>query len=102
MKGFSIIRLLAVTIAALFLLAQGLSYAHAAEHGADHDHDGVACAVVVLGEDGADLPLPAITQTAPVAQNPQLRLEPTRTVGFDTTPPCRAPPPRAPPTPLHA
>lgn len=101
MKGIAVIRWLAVTMAALFLLAQGLGYAHAAEHGADHDHEGTPCAVVVLGEDQIDIPLPPVIETVIAEEQPAISLQPTHVLAFEDIASCRAPPPRAPPAPLH-
>ncbi|MFB9373938.1 hypothetical protein ACFFUB_08205 [Algimonas porphyrae] len=92
-----VIRSIAILFAALFLLGQGLASAHTVEFGGDHDHDGVACTVSVLGEDAALLPVPLETQTAPVEETPLIAVQPTGAVLFDSAHPCRAPPPRAPP-----
>jgi len=91
------IKTLAVLLAALFLFAQGMASAHVVEFGTDHDHDGVACSVSVLGEDVAVAPVPLETQTIPVNETPVAAVGPTKTVVFASHHPARAPPPRAPP-----
>lgn len=97
MPRFLNIKTLAVLFAALFLFAQGMASAHVVEFGTNHDHDGVACSVSVLGEDIAVAPVPLETQTNPVAEAPLVAVSPTKTVAFDSNHPARAPPPRAPP-----
>lgn len=91
------IKTIAVLFAALFLFAQGMASAHVVEFGTNHDHDGVACSVSVLGEDQAIVPAPLETVTVPVSETPVVTLSPTQVVTFTTAHPCRAPPPRAPP-----
>jgi hypothetical protein len=91
------IKTLAVLFAALFLFAQGIASAHVVEFGTNHDHDGVACSVSVLGEDVAVAPVPLETQTVPVSETPIISVNLTKTVAFASNHPARAPPPRAPP-----
>lgn len=91
------IKTLAVLFAALLLFAQGMAQAHVVEFGSDHEHDGVACSVSVLGEDQAVAPVPLETETPPVDESPVVALTPTKSVTFQNAHPCRAPPPRAPP-----
>lgn len=91
------IKTLAVLFAALFLFAQGMAQAHIVEFGTNHDHDGVACSISVLGEDLAIVPAPLETVTIPVNETPVVMLSPTKAITFTTAHPCRAPPPRAPP-----
>lgn len=101
MKGLSAIhatmRFWVVMFAALFLFAQASAQSHAAEFGIDHDHDGVACSVSVLGDDKAPLPAPLETEAPIVVEVPAPALRPTHLVAFTNTHPCRAPPPRGPP-----
>jgi len=91
------IKTLAVLFAALFLFAQGMAQAHIIEFGGDHEHDGVACSVSVMGEDPVVIPVPLELTTPPVVETPTVQLSPTKAIAFQTVHPCRAPPPRAPP-----
>lgn len=91
------IKTLAVLFAVLFLFAQGSAQAHAVEFGTNHDHDGVACSVSVLGEDQTIVPAPLELATVAVSETPVVTLSPTKAVTFKAAYPCRAPPPRAPP-----
>lgn len=91
------IRFVATLLAFLFLLGQGLSYAHTIEYGDNHDHDGVACSVSVLGEEDVDLPVPLETVTVPEDHAPVADYPIVETESFDSANPLRGPPPRAPP-----
>ena len=88
---------LASLFAALFLLLQGAAFAHAAEFGVEHTHDGVVCDMGVLAEDETEveptLPVPAVPEPAPAAP-----FAPAPCVSPDVpAQPARAPPPRGPP-----
>jgi len=84
-------------LAALFLLVQAGTWAHAAQYGdAPHEHDGVMCVVdAVTSEAACVLPIPP--QSEPVANDQALPVfEPYVSVAY-LTPPGRGPPPRSPP-----
>ena len=91
------IRLIATLLATLFLLGQGLAYAHTIEYGPQHDHEGAACTVSVLGEDEAVVPAPLETLSLPEDHAPIIDLPIVRSVPFTSVNPLRGPPPRAPP-----
>ncbi|WP_298918649.1 hypothetical protein [uncultured Algimonas sp.] len=99
MTRLPLIRGLAILFAALFLLGQGLAQAHDAEHGLGHSHDGVPCAVSVLGEDKAELTVPPSLDAPVVDHGPDITPRPTPLATFHDARTCRAPPPRAPPNP---
>jgi len=92
---------LALTLfAVLFLAAQSFSLAHATVHGDDpHDHEGVACAVTLLAEDGL-----AVLPDVPVSECWQVptpaHYKAVYSSAIYVTPQSRAPPPRAPPATL--
>jgi hypothetical protein len=92
---------LALTLLTLwFLAAQFFSLAHASIHGDDpHEHDGIACAVTVLAEDGM-----AVLPDVPVSEFWQVPMPEHYTAAYKSaiyvTPQGRAPPPRAPPVTL--
>lgn len=83
--------------AALFIFLQSYSVAHAASYGdAPHDHDGIACAVTVLGDDeSVILPVPPVFDTLTVEATETIYPEFSSTVYI--RPQTRAPPPRGPP-----
>jgi hypothetical protein len=81
----------------MFLLGQGAAQAHMIEFGSDHEHDDVACSVMVLADDEAIAPEPLEIETPKVLEGPVLALSPTRISLLKPSHPCRAPPPRAPP-----
>ncbi|MGB6230369.1 MAG: hypothetical protein WBF53_09625 [Litorimonas sp.] len=97
MKGPILIRVMAVCLAALFLLGQGVAQAEALEHAVDHDAECVACPVTILAEDPAPLPDPVEVEAPIVVLQLPVALTQTRTVRFVSAHPGRAPPPRAPP-----
>lgn len=93
-------RYTALCIAALFLLMQSVSIAHASAYGdAPHDHDGVSCAVSLIAESEAEaqppapqLPQPALTsapQPSYITLFSSVKLSQNRS---------RDPPPRGPPS----
>ena len=91
---------MAAAFAVLFLLLQGVSLAHAAEHGSEHSHDGVVCEAVIHSEDETAvdpvLPpagLPEVTPAAPREAAPYR-------APASASAPARAPPARGPP--LHS
>lgn len=92
---------LALTLLTLwFLAAQSFSLAHASVHGDNpHEHDGIACAVTVLAEDGI-----AVLPDLPVFEFWPVPIPAHYTADFTSalyvTPQGRAPPPRAPPAAL--
>jgi len=93
-------RLTLSLLALWFLAVQSFSLAHASAHGDDpHEHDGIACAVTVLAEDGMallpDVPTSEFWETlTPAHYNVEYS-----SVAY-ITPQGRAPPPRAPPVTL--
>ena len=91
------IRSIATLFALLFLVGQGVAYAHTIEYGENHTHDGVACSVSVLGEDDVVIPVPPETQTLPADHPPVIDFPIIQTVTFQSVNPLRGPPPRAPP-----
>lgn len=59
-------RYLAILVTMLFLLLQGASLSHAANHGqGPHEHDGVICVLSLQNESGALIPAPQVTYTLP-------------------------------------
>lgn len=97
MMRHPLIKTVWVLFIALFLSAQGLSKAHAIEHGGtDHSHEGVACDVAVAAPQhivispAPDVPLPVIRT---LRENGLTALPRPVPHCFDG----RAPPPRAPP-----
>lgn len=97
MSRLPFIKTLAVLFVALFLFAQGMAQAHTIEFGDQHDHDGVACSVSILGEDKTLLPAPIDIDVPVPVETLILVLEPTKAIEFLSVHPSRAPPPRAPP-----
>lgn len=83
---------------ALFFSLQSLSIAHAAEHGHEpHDHDGVACVVMVLAEDEtALLSTPLVFETIETEFSQPIFAQIKS--ALYVAPQSRAPPPRAPPS----
>ena len=84
--------------AALFLLLQGASLAHAAQYGSEHSHDGVVCEAVPLAEEAEALAPPPARHTLPEpAPAPLLAPVPYAEPALANAP-ARAPPSRGPPT----
>lgn len=82
------------------LAVQSFSTAHASVHGDDpHEHDGVACAVLVLGEDELAV-LPEIDPPVFISAVPIETYFAAFTPTLYISPQGRAPPPRAPPVTL--
>ena len=94
---FAGIRFFVALFALLFLVGQGVAYAHTIEYGENHTHDGVACSVSVLGEDDVVIPSPPETQTPTEDHPPVIDFPMVQTVSFQSVNPLRGPPPRAPP-----
>ena len=89
-------RHIGLLFAALFLLAQGIATAHAGGPG-PHDHDGVACAVMLVAEDQAVAPEPVLVETpVPAEPAPLSHALPGAQSCVDAAD-ARAPPPRGPP-----
>jgi hypothetical protein len=76
---------------------QTLSLAHAASYGEEpHEHNGVACDIVVVSSDEAGiLPVP-LTFDLPVQTTLHIAPQPFTSAAY-LAPQGRAPPPRAPP-----
>ena len=93
----SIIKTFTVLFALAFLMVQGVSQAHATEHGdEDHTHDGVACDIMLVAAQQivATPPVPVPAPFKAVSKsNWTIIFDKGRPRTFDS----RAPPPRAPP-----
>lgn len=93
-----IYRFALVLLAGWFLTVQSFSAAHATTHaGEPHEHDGLACAVLVLVKDdlavAPEFDVPSFIPIAPLASE-----FPTYTPVVNyLAPQMRGPPPRAPP-----
>lgn len=98
MKSTATYRYGIALFAALFLIVQSFSFAHANSYGdAPHDHDGVECSLAVLAAD-QDVILPAPLAIEPLPRR-ETETPPTpRTEIFYKIPQGRTPPPRGPPT----
>ena len=87
-----------VLLAVTFLMVQGMSQAHATEHGGeDHSHDGVACEITLIAVEQiiATPPVPVPTPLKAASKsNWAVPFDKDRPRTFDS----RAPPPRGPPT----
>ena len=94
----SLIKTFTVLIAVMFLFVQGVSQAHAAEHGGeDHTHEGIACemALVAAEEIIVTPPVPVPAPFKAVSKSKwAIVFDKDRPRSFDG----RAPPPRGPPT----
>ena len=98
MSKAPIIKTFTVLIAMMFLFVQGVSQAHATEHGEhDHSHDGVECEITLLAVEQIitepPVPIPSRTKTTSKS-NWSVPFYKSLTRTFDG----RAPPPRGPPT----
>ena len=93
-----LIKTFTVLLALAFLMVQGVSQAHAAEHGeADHSHDGVACDITLVAVERVIIapPIPVPAPFKSVSKSSwKMDFDKDRPRTFDN----RAPPPRAPPT----
>ena len=97
MKGHPLIKALWAVIIALFFAMQSFSLAHSAEHGGhEHEHDGVACEIMVLPIEQAILTPPhdiAAPSPRPIRETAFFKDGWVYFPHFDG----RAPPPRGPP-----
>ena len=92
-----LIKTFTVLLALAFLMVQGVSQAHAAEHGeADHSHDGVACDITLVAVEQVIIAPPVLIPSpfkAAAKSNWIFTFDKDRPRTFDG----RAPPPRGPP-----